>query len=128
MDTRNGSDPNGNTGHSTKPFRNMKRFSVYLTHHAKIESHCMDIFRHFHNSRCETVRVLLKLPGPISSHFFNLLLVTGVPDGLKSVPLSVSHLIILEYPIHFLKNMDHTLFNCVIPRRLDYLASQLPKD
>ena len=62
------------------------------------------------------------------TRFFNLLLVTGVPDGLKSVPLSVSYLIILEYPIHFLKNMDHTLFNCVIPRRLDYFVSQLPKD
>ena len=24
--------------------------------------------------------------------------------------------------------MDHTLFNCIIPRRLDYLVSQLPKD
>ena len=35
---------------------------------------------------------------------------------------------ILEYPIHFLKNMDHTLFNCIIPRRFDHLVSQLPKD
>ena len=56
------------------------------------------------------------------------MLVTGVPDGLKSVPLSVSYLMILEYPIHFLKNMDHTLFNCIIPRRFDHLVSQLPKD
>jgi len=107
----------------------MKRFSVYLTHHAKIESHCMDIFRHFSIFKMWNCGGAFKTARAYQlTRFFNLLLVTGAPDGLKSVLLSVSYLIILEYPIHFLKNMDHTLFNCIIPRRLDYLVSQLPKD